>query len=49
MSYEWEREEYRDALRYSTTTPCYRHDYRGDGRGGGVCIDCGDQLTPEEL
>jgi hypothetical protein len=44
-----EREEHRDALLYSTTTPCYRHEYRSDGRGGGVCVDCGDQLSPEEL
>lgn len=47
-AYDYEREEHRDALRYSETRPCYRHDYRSD-RHGGVCIDCGDTVSKEEI
>lgn len=47
--HEIEREEHRDALIYSTTTPCYRHDYRPAQGGGGVCIDCGDYISEREL
>ena len=49
MSYEWEREEARDAARYAHLTPCYRHDYVSDRRGGGVCRDCGDTIGADEL
>ncbi|WP_156765698.1 hypothetical protein [Mycobacterium sp. 1245499.0] len=49
MSYEWEREEHRDALRHMESTPCYRHDYRRAVGGGGVCIDCGDSIREDEL
>lgn len=44
-----EREEARDARRHAPPTSCYRHDYRPDGRGGGVCWDCGDTITAGEL
>lgn len=46
--HEIEREEYRDALLYSTTTPCYQHTYKSK-RGRLVCIDCGDELSTEDL
>jgi hypothetical protein len=48
MAYEWEREEARDAMRYTTGT-CYRHHYVSDRRGGGVCTDCGDTIGADEL
>jgi hypothetical protein len=42
-----EREEYRDALRYTTTTPCYQHTYKS-ARSRLVCVDCGDELSVED-
>jgi hypothetical protein len=48
--YEAEREEARDARRAAgPMVPCYRHDFRPDGRGGGICSGCGETLDPEEL
>lgn len=47
-AYDWEREEHRDALR-GAPAYCYRHDYRPDRRGGGICCDCGDTLSAEEI
>ncbi len=45
-----EREEARDARRYASPfASCYQHDYRSDGRGGGICIDCGDEIGADEL
>jgi hypothetical protein len=44
-----EREEARDAREFAICTACYRHTYRSDRHGGGVCIDCGDYLNAEEL
>ena len=45
-----EREEARDARLFADPmTSCYRHDWRGDGRGGGVCVDCGDEIGADEL
>lgn len=41
-------EESRSALRYATGE-CYRHDWRPDGRGGGVCAACGERVDREEL
>jgi hypothetical protein len=46
--HEIEREEYRDALRYTTTTPCYRHGWRADGNGGLICIECGESVDGSE-
>lgn len=46
--YEWELEESKDALIYSTSTPCYQHTYKS-ARGRLVCIDCGDELSTEDL
>lgn len=46
-----EREESRDARRFAEDygpASCYRHDYRPDGHGGGVC-ECGDYIGPGEL
>lgn len=43
-----ERHEYLDALNHELT-PCYRHSYVPDQRGGGVCTDCGDTLSRSEL
>jgi hypothetical protein len=46
--HEIEREEARDAAMFFTG-PCYRHDYRNAIGGGGVCIDCGDYISGDEL
>jgi hypothetical protein len=48
MVHVHEREEARDARRFAVG-PCYRHDYRSDRRGGGICIDCGDHIGADEL
>jgi hypothetical protein len=60
MSYYWdrfepnplheiERQEARDALRYSTgTCPPGHHHMASDGRGGGVCA-CGFTVDAEEV
>lgn len=50
--HEAEREESRDARRHAEMTgvaSCYRHHFVSDGRGGGVCRDCGDTISAGEL
>jgi hypothetical protein len=50
--YAHEREEARDAQRYASSfTGCgdHNHHYVPNGRGGGICRDCGDELSAEEL
>ena len=44
----WENDEHRAALRHNDTTPCYRHDMRPDGKGGGVCR-CGETIRRDDL
>lgn len=46
--HEIEREEARDAAMFATGY-CYRHHYVSDRRGGGVCIDCGENIGAQEL
>jgi hypothetical protein len=48
MIHVHEREEARDARRFASG-PCYRCDYRSDRQGGGVCINCGDWVSEDEL
>jgi hypothetical protein len=52
-AYAFEAEEARDAARAaerdSDYTPCYRHDWASDHRGGGVCRHCGDTVSEDEL
>ena len=48
MVHVHEREEAR-AAQWFDDGPCYRHDYGSDGRGGGVCRDCGDTIGADEL
>lgn len=45
--YAAEREEARDAARHQNG-PCYRHNMRPDGHGGGTCR-CGETVGPEEI
>lgn len=48
--HEAEREESRDAQRYSRELEgCYRHAWRDDGAGGGVCTGCGATVSAGEL
>ena len=46
-AYEWEREEWRDAL--DETAECHSHNYSPNTRGGGTCRDCGDEISADEL
>lgn len=48
MIHVHEREEARDA-RLFATGPCYRHNYRPAIGGGGICVDCGDYISEDEL
>lgn len=50
--HEMEREEARDAQRFADgfgSCPPGQHRYVPNGRGGGTCRECGDELRADEL
>lgn len=47
--HDMEREERRAAQEFAQPGDCYRHDWRRDGYGGGVCIECGETVSQGEL
>lgn len=50
MAYEWERDEWRSAVRADRgQTTCYQHDYQPNRQGGGTCTGCGDTIDWEEM
>ncbi len=49
MAYEYERDEWRNALRHSSNLPCLNHDMQPNLLGGGTCTHCGEDVDREEL
>lgn len=51
VSYNWEREEARDAERYAGPHNCPpgKHHMAPDRTGGGTCMYCGETITADEI
>lgn len=51
MSVFWERDEANWARHeaLSRQGSCYQHVWRSNSRGGGTCVQCGDEVGEGEL